>query len=222
MSKSTRPTRRYDATRRRAQAGQTRARIIEAATRAFLGSGYAGATIPRIAEDAGVAVETVYRSASGKAGLLVAAVQAALAGSAEHGDLPVEERPGIRRVIEETDPSRQLALYAATLPGVHRRVGPLLRVLDAAAASEDALVAVRDQMQAGRLDGMRGFASLLAERGALRPGLTVQRAADVLWTVCAESNYRALVTAREWTEYDYRDWVTTTLQHALLATEPAC
>jgi len=33
------------------------------------------------------------------------------------------------------DPRRQVDLYAATQPGIHRRSGPLLRALAAAAAS---------------------------------------------------------------------------------------
>ncbi len=169
-----------------------------------------------IAAEAGVAVETIYRSATGKAGLLEAAVQAALAGGAERADVPVEQRPGIRRVIEETDPRRQLALYAATQPGVWRRVGPLLRVLDAAATTDDTLAALREQHAQQRLNGMRRFAALLAERGHLRPELSVDRAADILWTVCAQANYNSLVTSRGWTHEEFRAWLTDTLAHALL------
>lgn len=183
----------------------------------FLERGYVGATIPRIAAEAGVAVETVYRSASGKAGLLAAAVQAALAGGAERAEVPVEQRPAIRRVIEETDPRRQLRAYAATQPGVWGRVGPLLHVLDVAATTDPALVELRDRHAAQRLDGLRRFAALLAERGALRPGLDVERAADILWTVCAQANYDSLVTARGWTPEEYRDWLADTLIAALLA-----
>jgi AcrR family transcriptional regulator len=179
--------------------------------------GYAGATIPRIAGEAGVAVETVHRSASGKAGLLAEAVQAALAGGVERADVPVEERPAIRRVIEETDPLRQLQAYAATQPGVWGRVGPLLRVLDAAATTDDTLVELRDRLAAQRLTGLRRFAALLAERGALRPGLSADRAADIIWTVCAQANYDSLVTARGWTPAEYRDWLAETLAGSLLA-----
>lgn len=191
-------------------------KIIEAATRVFLERGYAGATIPRIAAEAGVAVETVYRSASGKAGLLAEAVQAALAGGVERSGVPVEERPAIRRVIEETDPRRQLEAYAATQPGVWGRVGPLLRVLDAAATTDDTLVELRERHAAQRLNGLRRFAALLAERGALRPGLSVDRAADIIWTVCAQANYDSLVTARGWTPVEYRDWLAETLAGSLL------
>nr|WP_255426349.1 TetR/AcrR family transcriptional regulator [Pseudonocardia sp. C8] len=213
---NTRPRRRYDGARRRAQAARTRVRIVDAAARAFVEHGYAGATIPLIAREAGVAVETVYRAAGGKAGLLAAAVQAALAGGAERAEVPVEERVGIRRVIEETDPRRQLRAYAATQPGVWSRVGPLLRVLDAAAGTDPALVELQDRLADQRLQGMRRFAELLAERGALRPGLPADRAADVLWTLCAQANHDGLVAHRGWTPADYRDWLGDMLIAALL------
>ena len=41
--------RRYDATRRRAQAAQTRTTILDAARRLFLEDGYAATTVPRVA-----------------------------------------------------------------------------------------------------------------------------------------------------------------------------
>ncbi|SER63588.1 transcriptional regulator, TetR family [Pedococcus cremeus] len=217
MMEKTRPRRRYDAPGRRAQKEQTRARIVDAAARVFLERGYVQATIPLIAAEAGVAVETVYRSTSGKAGLLEAAVQAALAGGAERAEVPVEHRPGIARVIEERDPRRQLEAYAATQPGVWSRVAPLLRVLDAAATADESLAALREAQAVQRLDGLRRLARLLDERGALRPDLSVERAADILWAVCAQANYDSLVTSRGWTHAEYRTWLAVTLAHSLLA-----
>lgn len=216
MTERTSPRRRYRSPTRRAQAERTRVRVVEAAHQVFLERGYVGATIPQIAAEAGVAVETVYRAADGKAGLLEAAVQGALAGGVGHADVPVQERPGIRRVIEEQDPRRQLALYAGTQPGVWSRVGPLLRVLEAAALSDPKLQSLRDRHARQRLAGLRQLAGLLAERGALRPGLSVERAADILWTLCAQATYDALVTDRGWTHHQYRDWLAETLSHALL------
>lgn len=201
---------------RRLQAAETRARIVDAAARVFLELGYVGATVPRIAAEAEVAVETVYRSAAGKAGLLAAAVQAALAGGVERAEVPVEERPGIRRVIEETDPIRQLELYAATQPGVWRRVGPLLRVLDEAASTDHALAELRESHAAQRLAGLRRFAGLLAERNALRAGVSVEHAAGILFTVCAQANYDSLVGRLGWTPEEYRRWLADALVHALL------
>jgi len=50
-------------------------------------------------------------------------------------------------------------------------------------------MALRDKHAEQRLAGLRRFAALLAERGSLRPGLSVNRVADIIWTVCARANY---------------------------------
>jgi AcrR family transcriptional regulator len=219
MSENATPRRRYDATKRRLQSAQTRRRIVDTAARVFVERGYTAATIPLIAAEAGVAVETVYRSATGKAGLLREAIQATLAGGAEWAELPVEQRPGIQRVIEETDPRRQLRAYAATQPGVWSRVGPLLRVLDEASGGEPALAQLRTELADQRLHGLRNLANLLADRGALKPGLTIDKARDLIWTLCAQANYDALVTARGWSHADYREWLAEALAAALLPGE---
>lgn len=216
MSVDTTPRRRYDATRRREQAKQTRAAIIAAATEAFLANGYVGATIPMIATSAGVAVETVYRSAAGKAGLLEEAVQAALAGGPERSKVQVEDRPAIRRVIEEQDPRRQLRAYVSTQPGVWSRVGPLLRVLNEASASDPALQKLREEHAATRLNGLRRFGALLHERGALRDDLSADRAGDILWTLCAQANYESLTAHLGWSDEEYTTWLSEMLIHALL------
>jgi AcrR family transcriptional regulator len=215
-----RPKRRYDSTRRQEQRDRTRATVVEAAARLFVQRGYAGATVPLIAEAAGVSVETVYRAAPGKAGLLDAAVQAALAGGVRRSALPVDERPGIRRVIDAPDARARLAAYAHTQPGVWRRVGPLLRVLDAAAPSDGGLEALRTQLTAQRRDGMLQFARLLDEAGELRPGLTAELARDLLFTICARANYESLVELLGWDEAAYERWLVDTLTHALLPPRP--
>ena len=215
MSEQTRRT--YDSTLRRARAERTRARIVEAAGRLFVEQGYTATTIPAIAEQAGVAVETVYRSVGGKAGLLAAAVRAAVAGGAQRAAVPVPERPAIRRIIDEPDPERQLRLYAATQPGIWSRVGPLMRVLDAASTGDPSLVELREQISGERRTGLReGLGRLLEERGALRAGLTAERAGDVVYAVCGQPNYQALVVECGWTEDDYRDWLAETMTAALL------
>ena len=215
MSAKSRRT--YDGTRRREQAARTRARIVEVAGRLFVERGYAGTTIPAIAGEAGVAVETVYRSATGKSGLLADSVRAAVAGGAERAETPVAERAAIRRIIEEPDPVRQLQLYAATQPGIWSRVGPLLRVLDAAANSDASLVELRERIAADRRHGLRdGLGRMLEERGVLRDGVTAERAGDIVYAVCGQANYLALVGDCGWTEAAYESWLAETLIAALL------
>ncbi len=173
--------------------------------------------MPAIAAEAGVAVETVYRSATGKAGLLADAVRAAIAGGVARADTPVTERTAIRRIIEESDPARQLELYAATQPGIWSRVGPLLVTLEAAANGDTGLVRLRDELAAERLDGLRnGLGRMLHERGVLRTDLSAERAGEIVYAICGRANYQALVEECGWTHDAYQRWLTETLTAALL------
>ena len=210
------PRARYDSTRRRAQATQTREHIVAAALDLFLHQGYLGTTIVAIATAAGVAVETIYRVFGSKAALFKSVVEAAVAGGAARAMVPVEQRPAIKAMIEEEDPRRILELHAATQPGIHARAGPLYRVLIEAARGDTELARVWTQLEAQRLEGMKNIARLLSDRRALRPGLSIEEAADVLWTINSLAVYDLLVLGRGWPPERYRDWVTATNARALL------
>jgi TetR/AcrR family transcriptional regulator, regulator of autoinduction and epiphytic fitness len=216
MSEDVKPRRRYNATRRQAQAARTRQDILTAAHQLFLERGYAGATIAAIAKAADVVVETIYRAYGSKAELFRAVVRAAVAGGAARAQVPAEQRPAIQAVIAETDPHRQLALYAATQPGIHARAGPLLRVLVGAAAADPELAQVWTQLENERLAGMGRFAQLLADRGVLRAGLSVEEAGDLLWTLNSLAVHDLLVLQRRWSPERYRDWLAATLARTLL------
>jgi len=216
MSETVKPRRPYDSRRRQAQAAQTRQDILAAAHQVFLERGYAAATLASIAQAAGVVVETIYRGFGGKAALFRAVVEAAVAGGAARAEIPPDERPAIQAVIAETDPRRQLELYAATQPGIHARMGPLFRVLAGAAAADPELAEASRQMEEQRLAGMGRFAQLLGDRGALRPGLPVDEARDVLWTLNSHAVHDLLVVERGWAPDRYRDWLADTLARTLL------
>ena len=216
MSDDVKPRRRYDSPRRQAQAAQTRQDIIKAAHEAFLEHGYTGTTLAAVARTAGVVVETIYRGFGGKAGLFKAVVEAAVAGGTARAQVPVEHRPAIRAVITETNPRRQLERYAATQPGIHARMGPLMRVLAGAAATDSDLAEVLRELEYSRLAGMGRFAQLLADRGALRPDLAAEQARDILWTLASHATYDQLVTQRGWSPEQYQTWLADALSHLLL------
>jgi AcrR family transcriptional regulator len=216
MTEDVKPRRRYNATRRQAQAAQTRQDILDAAHQLFLERGYAGTTLATIAQAAGVVVETIYRAYGSKAELFKAVVRAAVAGGVARAQVPPDQRPAIQAVIAETDPHRQLELYAATQPGIHARAGPLLRVLVGAAATDPELAAVWDQLENERLAGMGRFAQLLAARGVLQAGLSVQEARDLLWTLNSLAVHDLLVLRRGWSPERYRDWLASALARELL------
>ena len=47
----------------------------------------------------------------------------------------------------------------------------------------------------------------LAKKKALKKGLTVARATDILWTLNHPNNWRLLVVDRGWTPEQYEQWI---------------
>ena len=216
MTEDVKPRRAYRSSKRAEQVAQSRRDIVQNAGVLFRNRGYAGVSMPAIATVAGVAVETIYRAFGSKAGLFRAVVEAAVAGGAARAAVPVEERPAIRAMIDEPDPRRQLALYAATQPGIHRRSGPLMRVLAGGAAGDPELAALWSELENIRLIGQGRVVGMLAERGALRPGLSVEEGRDGLWTLCSLAVWDMLVETRGWSAERYQAWLTDALVALLL------
>jgi len=215
-SRRVKPPRRYDSTRRLAQAAQTRQDILKAALHLFLEGGYAHTTINDVAAAAEVAVETIYRGFGSKAALFKGVMEAAIAGGAARAAIPPEERPVVRAMIAEQNPRRVLELHAATQPGIHARAGPLYRVLMEATAADPEVGDVWNQLEAQRLKGMRRIAEQLKNVGGIRQGLSVEEAGDILWTVNSLAVYNLLVLQRGWSPERYRDWIASTNTRALL------
>ena len=220
MSEEVKPRRAYRSTKRAAQAAQTRRDILATAGVLFRERGYAGLSMPAIAAEAGVAVETIYRAFDSKAGLFKAVLMAAIAGGATRAEVPVEQRPAIRAVIEEPDPRRQIELYAATQPGIHRRTVALSRALVEGAASDPEMRQLWNELEEQRRVGQGRLVEQLAGRGLLRQGLSVGEGSDALWALCSHQVHELLVGARGWTDEQYGTWLTKALQDLLLEQEP--
>lgn len=201
------PKRAYRSTKRAEQVAQTRRDILAAAGTLFRAQGYSAVSMPVIARQAGVGVETIYRAYGSKAGLFKAVIDAAVAGGSSRAEVPVEERPAIREIIEEPDPRRQVERYAATQPGIHRRAGPLLRALSGAAASDPELDALWREIETSRLEGQARFIGMLASRERLKPGLTIEEGRDGLWTLTSLAVYDMLVEALGWSTERYERWL---------------
>jgi hypothetical protein len=119
-------------------------------------------------------------------------------------------------MIEERDPRRQVRMYAATQPGIHRRSGPLLRALAVAAGADAELRALWDEIESSRLIGQGRFVEMLEGRGALQTGLTAEEGRDILWTLCSLAVFDSLVTTLSWSVERYEAWLADALTCALL------
>jgi AcrR family transcriptional regulator len=207
--KSKRP---YDSTRRQQQAHQTRADILQVARRRFLANGFAPTTIAAIAADVGVSVDTIYKAFGGKPGLVRAICEQALAGD---GPVPAETRSDSLHA-RERDPRAIIRAWGTLTTEIAPRVAPILLLIRDVAAADPEMASLQAEMDSQRLDRMTHNAQNLANRGHLRPGITVERAGEILWTYSSPQLYELLVLFRGWPLVRYGTFIADAMIAALL------
>lgn len=154
----------------------------DAAYRELHEKGYGDTTIAGVAEAVGVSVQTIYKSFGSKATLAKRVYDVTLVG--DEDSIPLAERPAIQAIIAEPEPRRKLAMYAALGRKLIERVGPLAHVLLSRAKSADPeLRAFAATTAKERLVGVTEIVGHLQAIGALCPGLSFERARDILWTL---------------------------------------
>jgi AcrR family transcriptional regulator len=206
-------TRRYNSARRRDAARWRRAAVVEAASRRFLREGFAGTTIARIAEDAGVSEETVYKAFGNKIALVRAIRDQALAGA---GPVHAERRSDMMQASED-DPRAIIRGWGVLAMEVAPRVAPVLLLVREAAASDRELARLQAEMDAARLTRMAHNARTLLKGGHLRSGITLDAATDVLWTYSSPELYELLVIRRRWSLERYGRFIADSMICALLS-----
>ncbi|MGH3075544.1 MAG: TetR/AcrR family transcriptional regulator [Gaiellales bacterium] len=204
MPGAVKSTRRYDSPRRREQAAATRVDILRAAEELFAAQGYAATTMAAIAAGAGVSLKTVYVAFETKAGVLRALWNARLRG--DEGDAPIAERRPYLDVLEEPDPAGQLRLNARNSRAGKIRLGAVIEVIRSAAAVDGDIEELWARIGTEYLANQRAIVESLAEKGALRPGLDVDRAADILWAINHPTVWQLLAGERGWTPEQYEEW----------------
>jgi AcrR family transcriptional regulator len=186
--------------------------VPDAARRRFLGDGYAATTVASIAADAGVSVEMVYKAYGGKAGLVRALWETALAGEGPvHAEVRSDEVS-----TAETDPVLIIASWARLSREVAPRMAPILLLVRAAAATDPEMQRLQDELAAQRLVRMAHNADALAQPGHLRQGITHGQARDVLLTYTAPEIYELLVLRQGWSLEDYSRFIRQGVAAALL------
>jgi len=206
------PRRTYNSARRQAQASQTRQAILEAARHRFLSDGFAQTTISAIAADVGVSVDTIYKSFGGKPGLVRGVCALALAGE---GSVPAETRSDALRSTE-ADPRVVIRGWGVLTTEVAPRIAPILLLIRDAAAADPDMAALLAEMDDQRLQRMTLNARGLAAAGHLRSDVTVEQAAEIMWTYTSAQLYELLVLVRGWPLDRYGTFIADALIASLL------
>ena len=182
--------------------------MVEAALTTFSARGYGKTTMQAIADSAGVAVQTLYFTFHTKAELLQATY--------EHVVLGPEAVPPQRSTwwkAMKTAPDLQSAI-AALVDGtvdILVRAAPLVWAVHSDPDSQESYL-FNERLC---LDGNTAIVNILADRAALRPGLTASRARDLLMALTGPHLFMVLTSESGWTLDEYRVWMIGAIQREL-------
>jgi AcrR family transcriptional regulator len=201
--------------RRTEQARATRRRIVEQATSLFTTQGYAATTLEQIAGGAGVALQTVYFHFGNKRGLLKVVVDVASVGDDQ--PVPLLARPAVAGVRSESDAKAAVARWVELSKDIFARVAPIMAVVRDAAGSDPEMASQWETNRQQTLTAHQVLAEKLQDQQALRPGMTVAEATDVIYGLVSLELYLVLTDERGWLPDRWRQWVNETLAQAILA-----
>lgn len=188
------------------RAAVTRNRITGAARSLFRSRGYGATTLVEIAEEAGVAVQTVYAVYRSKPGILRALRESVLRQP--------EAEALYEQALRESDGDRTIELIARSIRS-RWESGADVVAIDRDAASADADVRVDlDAILAIRRAGLARLARSL--EGSLAPDIDANRAAAILDAITLPEVYLELVEVHRWPPDEYEAWLSETLQHQLI------
>lgn len=199
--------RRYDVTRRRRHAEERRRAVLDAARRQFVDQGVPATTISGIAAEAGVSPQTVYAVFGSKAGLLVALLD----------DLEARlDSPGYAKAIADAGTAaEQLALVVRFHCELFDQGLDLIE-LARRWSGDPAVGQFLDEGDRRRREACTGWVRSWRRSGALRRGLDVATATDLLWVHCGADLYSAFVVGCGWKPSRLEAWLVGTLRALLL------
>lgn len=186
----------------------TRRAVLDAARRLFAERGYGRTTIAGLAEEAGVAIQTIYTSVGSKRAAVVALVDAI--------DEEAEVPRLARQMGQATSPSEIVAVLVRLTRQIQERCGDIIEALSSAATVEPDLAATLEEGFRRHHAGSERVAGRLAELGALDVEVPPQRAADVIDLLTSHETYMKLTRGRGWSFDECEEWITATLSTLLL------
>ena len=189
--------RKYNSTRRRQNAEQTRREILDAAHTQFLQYGWHGAGMREIARDAGVSVETVYSNFPSKAAVFKEVLNILVVG--DDRPIPLSERTEFR-AASVGPPTERIRALARIQAEVHGRVARLRMVLREAARADDELAGIERMVLAEEREQSR--LTLLK----VLPDPSDQDV-EGMQALYSSDLYVLLVEIRGWTPEQYIRWI---------------
>lgn len=193
----------YTSDLRAEQAARTRERVVRAAAAELGEHGYERTTLARVAERAGVSLETV-KAHGPKRALLLAAFEVTFAGT--EGRESLAARPEGRAVVATEDPRAFLDGLVDLVATANERAAGLWSAFVTAARSDDAVAGELAALLDRRRADLRASVDLLAAHEFTLHGPR-ERAAETLSYLVAPESYAHFVVGAGWSRAAYRAWL---------------
>lgn len=215
MSSARNRTRTYHSPVRAAAAERTRTAIVAAAKREFERRGWAGATVARVAADAGVSAKTVEAVFGTKARLLASVVDFAIRGDVM--PVPILARESVARMEAARDAATMLDLHAAHLRAINPRSARVAAVVEDAARSDRAVARLWSQMNRNRRVGVEWATRTLQEKPGYDASLPREAIEAIFWVALDWGTYRTLTKHAGLDAAGYEAWLRRYYRRTLLA-----
>lgn len=218
MARAVKSTRRYVSPRREEQARRTRREIVAAAHRLLVDRGYPATTIEAVAQQAGVAVQTIYSAVGNKRALLWAVLENAVAGD----DAPRTVLERLHDALDgATDPRARLERTIRFGRHTMQRSADVHRIMRSAASSDREIASALDEVERRRYHDARAIVGLIAGDQGFGPGVDARTAADLWFALTSYEVYELLTGGRGWSPARYETWISRALEPLLPIRPPA-
>ncbi len=197
----------YRSAVREDRATETRRRIAAAAKDLFAEHGFAGTTVASIASSAGVSAPTVYATFGSKG-----AIVKALLSQMEHD---ADGAAWMQRIAEQLTPQDKLTAFVRWTTALLSSSKATIQAVQGA-ATDPAIVELREEGDRHRRDGLRAVIGLLVQDNALGVGLSEERALDRAWMLTGVDLYLSATEGCGWTDAEYEQWLASLLIRQLL------
>lgn len=193
-------------TLRAERAKLTRSRIAEAARELFSRGGYAATTLQDIANQAGVAVQTVYAVYGSKVGIL-----------RELRDVAVnqpEAEAAFAQAMQGATFDESLDYFGHSIRLRWELSGDIVRILGDARMSDTTIRQEIEVALRARRSGVTALATTLGERFELR--METKRAAAILLALTMPELHAEFIDVHGWTEDEYERWLTASMRREFI------
>jgi AcrR family transcriptional regulator len=143
-----------------------------------------------VAADAGVSPKTIEATFGTKAKLLAAVVDYAIRGDVD--PTPMAVRSEVQAERDAPDAATMLDLHARRSAGILSRSADMARVVESAAAGDEAVAELWARMTRNLRFGLDAAAEMLLAKPGVCPGLTPEETRAILLVAMHWSTYRTL------------------------------